>query len=129
MISIKERFQSEKGYEVFKNNNDLNNGKKMLPKELVGILKQEFAGISDNQCYGVIYRACGKDRILKREDKFYRLLTKEEKEKKLDGLQRTKKEISQFIAKLEDIPAVQFRSPQDFSAYKSILNELYDLQK
>lgn len=128
-INIKERFESARAYEVFKSNDDLKNGKKMLPKELVSVLKQEFANLTDNQCYSIIYRARDKDQILKKEDKFYRLLTEEELDKKIGGLKKTKQEIAKLIEKLDVIPAGQFDTSQDFSAFKSILDKLNELKR
>jgi|GEM_PF-3756973 len=119
--------RTEDALKVFKER--LKQGEQKKHKDLSAILKDEFKGINDSQCAGIIYRAhANQDAILKKEGSYYRLLTDEEKPETAEGLDLVKEKLDQFIEDIESIPASQFKTYDTFSKYKELLERLQQIK-
>lgn len=93
--------------------------------DLAEMLKQEFEGINDSQCSGIIYRAhANQNAVLKKDGSDYRLLTEEEKQQVVDGLDEVQEKLSRLIEEAEKIPASRLSSYEGFKRFTDLLEHL-----
>lgn len=107
---------------------ELQPGEEKTPRDLINILQGNIEGISNTQCYGIIYRArTNADGVLQKKGKMYSLV--DELMKQEDGIVEVRQKIRKVMQDIENIPVSKFQTTENFEKLQSSLQSLEKIKE
>lgn len=107
---------------------ELQPGEEKTPRELINILQENIEGVSNTQCYGIIYRArTNTNGVLQKKGKMYSLA--DEFMKQEDGIVEVRQKIRKVIQDIENIAVSKFYTIEDFEKLQSSLQSLTKIKE